>query len=296
MFPEKFQIKHGYATSEYTKIKIGGPGKYTIEITSLIDLVDCVRFCIEKSIRYVILGHGSNVFFSDHGFPGLVMVNQCTKIVELSATSVQCDSGVAFSDLNRWCQDHCLTGCEFSSGIPGTVGGAIYGNAGAYGRNIGECLISARVLQPDGSIVNVERDFFEFAYRDSSLKRNHGIVLDAVFQFEKGDSGKITSRINEILDMRAKKLPAEHVATAGSYFKNLKDSYGNPIPAAKYLDDVGSKETKVGGMSVYQGHANIFVNTGSATAEDVLNLEDLLRERVKRKFNVVLEREVMYLE
>ncbi|PIE91128.1 MAG: UDP-N-acetylenolpyruvoylglucosamine reductase [Acidobacteria bacterium] len=295
MFPDKYNVQEFVPTCAYTKINIGGPGRYLAEIDQTEDLIALVRHCIREKIRYVVLGHGSNVFFSDKGFPGLVIVNFCTGMKLTGKTSVRCESGMALSALNRWCVENSLTGFEFSSGIPGTIGGAIFGNAGAYGKNIGQCLMGAVVLMPDGSVLSVERDFFEFAYRDSSLKRNRGIVLSADFAFEKGAREKIVHKVKDILAMRAAKLPPEHIATAGSYFKNLKDEAGQPIPAAKYLESVGSKETVIGGMRVFEGHANIFVNSGSATADDLLKLERLLKKRVQEKYRLLLEREVMYL-
>ena len=139
-------------------------------------------------------------------------------------------------------------------------------------------------------------DFFRFSYRYSELKRTHDYILEAEFEFEKGEPLEIENKINEILKLRRQKLPPEDLPTAGSYFKNIKDKFGNATAAAKYLDAVGSKQTCVGDAAVFKGHANIFYNKGNATAADLLRLEDILKKRVFEQFGILLEREVMYIE
>ena len=295
-FPKELEVRRNIRLKDYNSIHVGGPADYLAEVTTQTDLINLYRYCLEREIRMLAIGDGTNVFFSEKGFRGLVAVIRFGRIEQLGENCIRAESGAQFSELNRFCLEHSLTGCEFSSGIPGTVGGAIYGNAGAYGKNIGQCLSSAKILTADGKVKSVSNDYLEFSYRSSRLKRHPAIVLEAEFQFEPGDYAEIKKRIDDIVEIRRSKLPPETVRTAGSYFKNLKDDLGNPIAAATYLDAVGSKQASVGDAAVHIKHANIFYNKGRATAQDVLKLEEMLRELVYEKFGVRLEREVMYFE
>jgi len=292
----KFNILRNESLALHTNIKIGGIADYLTVVDDQDKFVELYHICQGKNIRFLVLGHGTNVFFADEGFRGIVFVINFKRINLVDETTVRVESGAALSELNRFCIANCLTGFEFSSGIPGTVGGAIYGNAGAYGKNIGECLQGARVLTADGNVIKVTKDFFKFAYRHSDLKENNDIVLEADLKFEKGDYNDILHKVREIRSIRYKKLPHWSISTAGSFFKNLKDEKGNSVAAAVYLDAVDSKHTAVGDAGVHIKHANIFYNKGHASARDVLELEKILRERVLEKFNIRLQREVMYIK
>ncbi len=292
----KFQILQNESLVLYTNIKIGGIADYLAVVDDQQKFIELYHICKDENIRFLVLGRGTNVFFADEGFRGIVVINNFNDIRLVDETTVRVESGAPLPELNRICIANSLTGFEFSSGIPGTVGGAIYGNAGAYGKNIGECLQSARVLTADGTVKNVGKDFFQFAYRHSDLKTNNGFVLEADLKFEKGDYNEILQKVREIRSIRYKKLPHWTVLTAGSFFKNLKDEQGNPIAAAIYLDAVDSKHTFVGDAGVHIKHANIFYNKGHASARDVLELEKILRERVVEEFNIELQREVMYIK
>ncbi len=242
------------------------------------------------------MGHGTNVFFSDEGYRGVIAVIKFNKISLQNSTIVTAEAGVSLSDLNKVCIENELTGLEFSSGIPGSVGGAVYGNAGAYGKSISQCLVEAKILTTDNEIKTVNNNYFKFKYRHSALKENNSMFLQGTFQFEKGSKTQIQSRVNEIMEMRRRKLPPQDWLTAGSYFKNLKDKKGNATAAAKFLDMIGSKKISVNDAAIFQGHANIFYNKGNATAKDILQLEEILKERVYNQFGIKLEREVIFIE
>ncbi len=293
---EKYGIEQNADLKPYTNIRIGGTAEYLVKITSIDSFVELFKYCKQAGIRFQPLGQGSNVFFSDKGFDGLVAVLAFDGIEKINDTSLCVQAGTPLSAVNRYCICNSLTGFEFSSGIPGTVGGAVYGNAGAYGRNIGECIKSATVLIPNGTIEKVDVSFFNFSYRHSALKENNAILLDVCLELQKGEYDAILKRVREIHAIRSKKLPHWSTATAGSFFKNIPNPDGMNIAAAKYLDSVGSKETTVGDAGIHPKHANIFYNRGNATAKDILQLEEILRERVREKYNLVLEREVMFIE
>ena len=295
-FPPNFNILTNVPLSEYTRIKIGGRADYLAAVSDQDDLIELYRFCQQHGIRVIVLGHGSNIFFSDNGFRGLAIVAKFDQIKIHSENVLSAKAGASLAALSKLCIQKRLTGLEFSSGIPGTVGGAVYGNAGAYGKAVGDCLSRAKILTTEGKVKWVDSEFFRFSYRYSELKINNAVVLEAEFIFQKGDPKVIIDKVNEILTLRCQKLPPDDLPTAGSYFKNIKDARNNPTPAAKYLDAIGSKEICVGGAAVYHGHANIIFNKGGATARDVLKLEDILTKRVFEKFGVKLEREVVYIE
>ena len=295
-FPPQIRIKRNCPLAPYTSIRIGGSAAYLAEVDDQDTFVRLYRFCRDHDIRMAVLGHGTNVFFSDEGFEGLVAVIKFDSINVGASGRVTAEAGAALSALNEACTRHGLTGCEFTAGIPGTIGGAIYGNAGAYGSSIGDVLTWARVLTAEGKVLEVENEYFQFAYRDSILKRNHAIVLEATFQFAAGDRQKIEARVNEILALRRQKLPPPDVPTAGSYFKNIENKEGRRTAAAIYLDAIGSKEISVGDVAVHPKHANIFYNKGRATARDVLTLEKILKEKVQQKFAIKLEREVIFIK
>ena len=194
------------------------------------------------------------------------------------------------------CIEDGLTGFEFASGIPGSIGGAVFGNAGAYGSNIGELLTRAKILTLDGEVKFVTRDFFQFAYRHSRLKAAPAFVLQVELQLMRGDAAAIKAKCDEIIKIRTEKLPPADTPTAGSWFKNIKNEQGRATAAAKYLEAVGSKQTRVGDAAVHSKHANIFYNKGKATSSDMLNLQDILAGRVYEKFGIQLQREVMFLK
>ncbi len=296
LFPHKFHIRQSVALSEYTSIRVGGKATFLAEINDQAHLIELFQFCLRENIRLLTLGGGTNVFFPESGFDGLVAIIKFDKITVHADDRVTAEAGASLSALNRVCIDHALTGFEFSSGIPGTVGGAIYGNAGAYGNAVSDCFIAAKIITPDGEVQIVDNAFFNFSYRTSQLKKNQAILLQADFQLQKGEWAKIQKCVDEILAKRRKKLPPPEIATAGSYFKNILDEHGKKTAAAIYLDAVGSKQTSVGDAAVHPKHANIFYNRGHATAADLLRLEEILKQRVLEKFGIRLEREVMYIE
>lgn len=295
-FPQKFHVRQNVALADYTSIRVGGKAAFFVEINSQDQFIELVQFCSRKNIRFLTLGGGTNVFFPESGFNGLVAVIKFDAIKVHPDDRVTAEAGASLSALNQACIDHALTGFEFSSGIPGTVGGAIYGNAGAYGNAVSDYLVAAKIIMPDGMVQTVDNAFFNFSYRTCQLKKNNAILLQAEFQFQKGDPHKIKKQVDKILTKRRKKLPPPDIATAGSYFKNIVDEDGKRTAAAIYLDAVGSKQTSVGDAAVHPKHANIFYNRGHASAADLLRLEEILRQRVLEKFGIRLEREVMYIE
>ncbi len=295
-FPPTIPVQKNVLLAPYTNIGIGGPADFLVEISDQNIFRQLYVFCREHDIPFLALGDGTNVFFPKDGFRGLIAIIKFNKISSVQKNAVVAEAGASLTELNHFCQDNALTGLEFTSGIPGTIGGAVYGNAGAYGNDVGNLLTRAKIMDAEGRIHFVERSFFQFRYRHSNLKIEPTYVLQAEFQLQRGKPEKIKTVCDEIIAIRTAKLPPEETKTAGSWFKNIKDEHGNATAAAVYLDAIGSKQTSVGDAAVHHKHANIFYNRGRATASDMLNLEEILRQRVQDEFGITLEREVMYIQ
>jgi UDP-N-acetylmuramate dehydrogenase len=274
----------------YTTFKIGGSADLFFRAKKIEELVSAVLKASELKIPYFILGGGSNILISDEGFKGLVIRNECRK-VNVVENKIVCQSGAWLDDLVSVAGDNSLAGLEFCAGIPGTVGGAVYGNAGAYGKWIGEFLKEAVILTADGKTEIVDQDYFGFDYRYSHLKKKKDILLSAEFELKKGDNKKIKKEVQRILAERKRKLP-EKESSAGCFFKNIKSKN---LSAGSLLDEVGAKHLSVGEAAVFSKHANIIINRGNAKAKDVKKLARILRDRVKDKFGIDLQEEVIYV-
>ena len=272
----------------------GGAAAYFMEITSEDQLCQALKVAHSSRIPFFILGGGSNLLISDKGFDGLVLRVKITGLELIDKTSIRCGAGEELMALVRFAAEHSLSGLEFASGIFGWVGGAIFGNAGAYGGEIKDVLSEITLVETDGTLKKVPPSYCQFAYRESLLKKTKEIVTRAVFTLTPGDKKHILDRVDEILKIRAGKHPVTG-RTAGSFFKNIPDPtqpYGK-LPAGKLLEEIGAKGMRVGGAAVYEKHANMIINTGTATSKDIRQLADILKEKVRKRFAIELEEEVI---
>jgi UDP-N-acetylmuramate dehydrogenase len=280
---------------EHAHFKIGGKADYFFIASSLPEFVGVVKFAKGSGVPYCVIGGGFNLLFDDDGFQGLIIKNQVRGIRRKSGGEIEAFSGTPLSDLLQFCIQNALKGFEFLAGIPGTVGGAVFGNAGAFDQAIGNFLAEALILDENGEQVEVDGGYFGFDYRRSRLRSSHELLLKAVFALEAGTRKEIVEKIDENLEKRKSKHPPWNVACAGSYFKNPVLPDGKRVPAAHLLDQVGAKGLAVGGAAVFSRHANFIVNLKDATAQDVLSLARELKGRVKNAFGVELEEEVIFL-
>ena len=290
----------------HTTFRIGGPADFYFAARTPEELVAALNSARELALPVFLLGGGSNLLVSDDGFRGLVLRN-AIETLEFDGTAAQVGAGRDFLDLIYACRDRELSGLEFAAGIPGSVGGALYGNAGCYGQDIGSFTVECRTASPDGVRVETRpTSWFEFGYRDSRLKRDPHVLLTALLRFSAGSRAAIQSVIDEKLEIRRVKHPQWRVEpTAGSYFKNLPPDWQMPgakhspgtrrVPAGQLLDDVDCRGMRVGDAMVFAKHANIIVNAGRASASDVLELAEVMKARVRERFGVTLEEEVMFL-
>lgn len=306
--------------SLHTTIGIGGPARYFLTVSYLSDLIKAVITAKELGLSYFILGNGSNILVGDKGFNGLCIKNNCCSISFIKdKAQVLVDSGASLTKLIAESASRDLGGLEFLYGIPGTIGGAVVSNAGTFGGAIGDFLVSATILNPEGEIKRVKRNWFNFGYRDSKLihLKPRPIVLSVCLQLLRNRKEEILRKLQHYLTIRQKKQPAER--SAGSFFKNPKVNKewakkyfkmvgGNNqeileiiektahIPAGWLLDQIRAKKMKVGGARVSKKHANFIVNPkGKAKATDVRELASLLKQRVYEKFGIMLEEEIEYI-
>ncbi len=277
----------------FTSFRTGGPARWFLQACSAEQAARAIREARKLGLDYFLIGGGSNLLISDKGFDGLIVKIDIQGLKIIDKTTINCGAGVDLMGLVQFAEENSLTGLEFAVGIWGTVGGAIYGNAGAFGGEIGDIITDVTLISPEGEIMQVNADYCRFGYRDSYLKKSGDIIVSARLKLEPGDRKEIANRIEETLALRVTKHPEQ--LTAGCFFKNIPDDsqpYGK-LPAGKLLEESGAKDLQVGGAKVFERHANIVVNTGSATSADICALGEKMRKLVKEKFDIELEEEVI---
>ena len=304
------------ALSRYTTARIGGPADLLVEATSADDLRELVLTARRHRVPIFILGGGANILVGDAGIRGLTIVNKARRLEFLDGGHVRAESGVILPTLARECIARGLSGLEWAIGVPGTVGGAVVGNAGAHGRDTASDLKQASILGPDGHVQTWRVEELKFSYRSSRIKtagsetraelmksetrakrgplarakpgaprRGAYVVLAAEFELARGDRAELERKAAEFNEYRRRTQPPG--ASIGSMFKNPPGD-----TAGRLIDAAGLKGTRIGQAEISRLHANFFVNLGGAKAQDVMALINLARERVREKFEVELELEI----
>jgi UDP-N-acetylmuramate dehydrogenase len=286
----KPEIKLNEPLARYTTARLGGPADMLIEAGSVAELSAVVIAARSIQLPITILGGGANVLVSDAGVRGLTIINKARRLEFREGGVVWCESGVVLPTLARACIARGLSGLEWAVGVPGTVGGAVVGNAGAHGRDTAADLTSATVLTADNVIAEWTKADLQFQYRSSRIKREAGraarsIVLAATFQLAAGDPIELEKKAAEFNDYRRRTQPPG--ASLGSMFKNPPGD-----AAGRLIDQCGLKGTRVGDVEISTVHANFFVNHGRARAADVKALIDLARAKVRERFAIELELEI----
>jgi UDP-N-acetylmuramate dehydrogenase len=301
-------IQQNIPLAKFTTFKIGGPAKFFCEVGNEKELIKALNYAKENNLEIFVLGGGSNILISDEGFNGLVIRIQNTKH-QIQDTKIECGAGINLSEIVKLSAENSLTGLEWAAGIPGTVGGAICGNAGAYGSSIAESVEEIRVLE-SSKIKNYKSKECKFKYRDSIFKENRNlIIVSIVLKFKKGKKNEIENKIKEIIKKRTEKIPKEQ--NAGSFFKNPKvenreliasferdtgqKAIDGKIPAGWLIDEVGLRGKKIGGAEVSEKHANFVVNLGGAKAQDIVMLASLIKMKVRDELGVQLSEEIQYV-
>lgn len=296
------ELKTNEPLASHVSLGVGGPAEYYYVAKKIEDLVKAITTAYNLNIPYFLLGGGYNIVPSDYGFPGLVIKNECNNIAFSGDTSeVIVDSGVAMSKLINSAAGRDFGGLEFLFGIPGTIGGAVYGNAGAFSYEIGDFVKSVILLMPkDGKMAIVKKDnhWMNFSYRSSKLKtdfidsKHKPVLLTVKLQLVMRRRDEIISLMQQNLKAKMSSQPLSE-KSAGSFFKNLSSNANNS--AGYLLDQAGAKKIRVGGAAFSKQHANFLINRKNATASDIKNLANKAKSLVKDKFNKDLEEEVEYV-
>lgn len=272
--------------SSHTTFKIGGPADIYMEppTSEVVSLINLLR---NQGIPFIVIGNGSNLLVSDEGIEGVVIsLGRNASNVTIEGNIVKAEAGAMLSKVANLSAEAGLTGLEFASGIPGSIGGAIYMNAGAYGGEIKDILISATVLTADHQLIDVNADELKLSYRHSSLMENGAIVLETSLGLKEGNKEEILNQLAEIRQQRILKQPLDF-PSAGSTFKRPEGYF-----AGKLIDDTGLRGYSVGGAQVSEKHCGFVVNTGDATCADVIKLMRDVDEKVFSTTGVHLEPEV----
>lgn len=273
--------------ASHTTFRIGGPADYFVLPENVEELTGVLKLCREEGMPYFILGNGSNLLVGDRGFRGVVIqLYKNFDGIEIQGTTVKARAGAMLIRVAKEAATAGLTGLEFASGIPGTMGGAMVMNAGAYGGEMKDVVTSVVVLTKEGELRTLSKEEMKFRYRRSVIEEEGYIVLETVMELKEGDPTAIRSRMEELLLQRRTKQPVEY-PSAGSTFKRPEGYF-----AGKLIMDAGLRGYQVGGAQVSEKHCGFVINAGGATAADVVQLMKDVSEKVEKEFGVKLEPEV----
>lgn len=275
---------------QHTTFRAGGCARYFAKAESVDDIRELQRFAAEKDIPFFLIGLGSNVLVSDEGFDGLIVkLGKEFSHFKFDKGKLTAKSATPLSMIARMSATLGFSGMHLLAGIPGTVGGGIAMNAGAYGEEISQTLLSATVLEEDGSIKDYRNEDCRFAYRKSVFQNSHKVILEAIFQLNDGNSVELLAAQKKIMEERKTKQPLE-LPSAGSVFKRP----ANGFPGA-LIELAGLKGFQLGGAQISPKHANFIVNTGNATAQQIYDLSEIARKKVFENSGISLEKEIIFL-
>ena len=277
--------------SEYITFRFGGPCRALIRVNSAQSAAEVLRYLRDNSIKYGIIGRGSNIIAADEGFDGVILLfGSDFANIEVSGNTIRCDAGASLASACCHAQQEGLSGMENLFGIPGTVGGALYMNAGAYGSEMKDVVISAEYIDKNCEIKTIDAKDMDLSYRHSFFSDSNNIITSVTMQLSKGNPDTIKNAMNECMAKRSSKQPLDH-PSAGSTFKRPKGSY-----ASLLIDECGLKGLTCGGAMVSEKHSGFVINKGYATCADVLELCAKIQNIVKEKTGYVLELEPVILK
>ncbi|MDD7113697.1 MAG: UDP-N-acetylmuramate dehydrogenase [Lachnospiraceae bacterium] len=273
--------------SRHTSFQIGGPADLFVQPATGEEVREAIRLAKKVQVPFFVVGNGSNLLVSDDGFRGMILqIGRNLQEITVEGNEIHAEAGALLSRVARTALEHGLTGMEFAAGIPGSLGGAVAMNAGAYGGEMKDILTEVEVLTPEGERKVLTLDELELAYRHSCIFEKNYIVLSAHLHLGEGDKDAIRNRMDELARARREKQPLEF-PSAGSTFKRPEGYF-----AGKLIQDAGLKGYTVGGAQVSEKHSGFVVNCGGATAEEVLFLIRQVQKKVKDQFGVTMEPEV----
>lgn len=287
--PER--IKTGEDMGRHTTFRAGGPADYYVEPGDVKELAAVLWLCRSEEMPYYILGNGSNLLVSDQGYHGVIiaMADRVWSEIQIEETRIRAGAGALLSAIANHAWKASLTGLEFAAGIPGTLGGAVVMNAGAYGSEMKQVLASVTVLTPEGEVVTIDAADLELGYRTSCIRKKGYVVLEAELHLMRGVPDEIRATMDDLAQQRKSKQPLEY-PSAGSTFKRPEGYF-----AGKLIQDAGLRGYTVGGAQVSEKHCGFVINRDHATATDVMNLCKEVQRRVYEDAGVTLEMEVKTL-
>lgn len=313
-FKKEFpKVKENEPLRKHTTMRVGGPAQIFFEAQNSDELKDIVKMAIENKVPYLVVGNGSNIIFADIGVDALIIKNSSAQLVFESSEAVA-DSGIPLSRLLRKLAEGGMGGLEFLAGIPGTLGGAVYGNAGAYGSNMADVVRGVLILDIDGKVIQVGNKDMKFKYRSTYLKETAKIhdqfrmpvILQVRLRVSPKPKEGILRLIGNYVKIRSGKYPTK--ASSGSIFKNVEaEKYpelakklkekiiDGKIPTGFLIESIGGKKLKVGGAQVSEEHANFIINPGRAKASSIKDLVGVIKAAVKKEYGAELEEEIEFI-
>jgi len=285
-FYDENDIKIDEKLSSYVNFKVGGPADILLIPKSKEQVIKSVEVCKENKIPFYLIGNGSNILVRDGGFRGVVISLKEVNTIIVDGDKIEAECGVMLKAVSDKAMENSLTGFEFACGIPGTIGGAVFMNAGAYDGEIAHVIESAEIIDEECNIVRLSNKDLDFGYRSSIVMKKGYTVLSAVFKLEKGQVKTIKELVDDLTNKRESKQPLEY-PSAGSTFKRPTGYF-----AGKLIQDAGLKGYSIGGAAVSEKHSGFVINKGNATAKDITDLIKYIQDEVKRQFGVELHPEV----
>lgn len=279
-------VKIDEKLSQYVNFKVGGPADILVTPRNKEQIIKTVSICKENSIPFYVIGNGSNLLVKDGGFRGVVMSLTKVNNITVDGEKIEAECGAMLKQVSDKAVENSLTGFEFACGIPGTVGGAVFMNAGAYNGEMSQIIESADVIDENGEIITLTNKELELGYRSSIVMKKGYVVLSATFKLEKGTIKSIKDLVADLTGKRESKQPLEY-PSAGSTFKRPEGYF-----AGKLIQDAGLKGFSIGGAAVSEKHSGFVINKGGATAKDILDLIHHIQDEVKKQFGVELHTEV----
>lgn len=277
---------------ELTSFKIGGNIDFVVYPRYSTQIIEIIKILKGDGIRYYVLGNGTNTYFSDNGFKGIIISTKRFNRISVDENYIIAKSGADIGRCALLACENSLTGFEFAYGIPGNVGGCVYMNASAFNGSISKITARSTVYDINSDkIIDISYDGHKFGIKHSVFMENKSLViLETAFMLQYGNKSDIRDKMEAYLEKRRNTQPLE-LPSAGSVFKRPKNAY-----ASKLIDDLGLKGIKIGGAAVSERHAGFIVNTGYATARDVRDLVELIKSKVKNQYGILLEEEIIYIE
>ena len=276
--------------SKHTSFRVGGPARWFVEVKSGEELQEAIGFAEEKKLPWFILGGGTNTLVADKGFDGLV-IKMSNRDVRIEGERMMVGAGAMSVSVARAAADAGLSGLEWAASLPGTIGGAVRGNAGCFGGEMKDCVERVKIFGSEAKdLTNYD---LRFGYRDSAIKHSKSIVLEVTLKLTQGDKVEIKKKMDEFMGKRKTTQPIAS-GTAGCAFKNPL-VHGTLMSCGKIIDDLGLKGTKIGGIQISEVHGNFLINTGGATADDVVQMIALMKTRARNELGIQLQEEIEYL-